>query len=330
MFEGSKAATGRQERGTNSLLPNVFLAGSQKSGTTSLARYLESHPDCLLTDPKEPCVLSRERNLGRLEIYDRYLPAGERAGARFLIDASASYMCEPYAARRIFEAVGGGARLIFILRNPVERALSAYWHLYKRFDEQRDLASVFGGLSDNLRQAAAEESQVVEAALRARRIRVGRYRNRYDDFLWPFRYVGNSIYSGLLQPYLSLFPRGNLHIAFTEDLQQDPHAVYEHVQRFLGVDFTPLPGSIGRVFNRTIVPRPGTSRMVHGMMAWPPLRLLRDKAPWLDDLYQRRFFIPKPPVPEVHKARLAELFREETLAMSEIAGRDLSELGWPK
>jgi len=109
--------------------PRVFIIGAMKSATTSLAELLARHPQVAVSQPKEPGYFSRDERFARGEKW--YLDHFAHArGGQLLCDASTCYSRSqryPMAASRLFN-YAPDAKLIYILRNPVERAYSHYVH----------------------------------------------------------------------------------------------------------------------------------------------------------------------------------------------------------
>jgi hypothetical protein len=127
----------------------VFLIGAQKSATTSFADMLAQHPAIVLSTPKEPHFFTFNRDRGLDWYAERF--AGPRDD-RVLLDASTSYSAWPFSCddgdatddprvgvpERI-RSLRPDARFIYLLRDPVERAYSAYWHRVRRGFEHRPL-----------------------------------------------------------------------------------------------------------------------------------------------------------------------------------------------
>jgi hypothetical protein len=113
--------------------PNFFIVGAANSGTTSLYTYLNQHPEVFLPALKEPHYFSQirpayEQRYMRPYVTDEtaYLQLFRKAGGYKAIgEASTSYLSDPEALRRIRDMVPN-ARIIIILRDPVERAHSHY------------------------------------------------------------------------------------------------------------------------------------------------------------------------------------------------------------
>jgi hypothetical protein len=105
-------------------LPNFLIVGAMKSGTTSLARYLGAHPQAYVAPEKE--INFFERGYVWNRGVDWYASRFEGAGDALAVgEASPSYMYWPTAIERMASVVPD-ARLIALLRDPVERAYSHY------------------------------------------------------------------------------------------------------------------------------------------------------------------------------------------------------------
>jgi hypothetical protein len=119
------------------VLPTFFVIGAAKSGTTSLHRYLDVHPEIAMTDPKEPHLMVgpgwRERARGYAALF--------AAGARIRGDCSPGYShlaVNPDAPGNIAELVPE-ARLIYLVRDPVERTIAHYAEHVTRGVEERPI-----------------------------------------------------------------------------------------------------------------------------------------------------------------------------------------------
>ncbi len=111
------------------MMPNTFVIGAMKSATTSLCTKLAEHPDVFMATPKEPDFFSRDEVYGRgLKWYQsRFSNAGQRT---VVAEGSTSYTKQlqyPRAASRLAEHVPH-ARLIYIVRDPVDRIKSHWAH----------------------------------------------------------------------------------------------------------------------------------------------------------------------------------------------------------
>jgi len=132
--------------------PNLFLIGSMKSGTSYLRDLLAAHPSVFMSLPKEPCHFADPQALRRVwtrawaqgywRSADRYLNLFAAAGEATVIgEASTVYSQAPLfsqVAERILD-FNPSARFIYIMRDPVERTISHYWHRVRWRGERRSM-----------------------------------------------------------------------------------------------------------------------------------------------------------------------------------------------
>jgi Sulfotransferase family len=192
--------------------PNMFLIGAMKSGTTYLRKLLNAHPDIFMCEPEEPSYFVDPRHLkkvypkmweqGLWQSRERYLELFQPAGdATVLGEASTNYSklpMVPGVPERI-AAFNPEARFIYVLRDPVERAISHYWHMARHHAEHRPIA---------------------EAVRRDR------------------QFVAVSNYVMQLTPFLEWFGRDRVTVLIHERLIADPNGVMRGVYQWLGVDAT--------------------------------------------------------------------------------------------
>lgn len=121
-------------------LPDFIIIGAMKSGTSSLASYLASHPDVFVTNPKEPDFFVAGGNWERGLPWYEQLFTEAKEGA-LLGEASTSYTKHPFhaGAPSLIHATVPDVRLIYLLRDPIERVVSHYRHELLRGRETRPL-----------------------------------------------------------------------------------------------------------------------------------------------------------------------------------------------
>ncbi len=132
-------------------LPTFLIIGTMKGGTTSLHRYLRQHPEVFMPERKElnffldeyagpPIDPPEERNWSRgITWYERQFAGAEHE--RAVGEASANYSrypTYPGVAERIAELVPE-VKLVYLVRNPIDRVLSHYLHDFAKGREQRPL-----------------------------------------------------------------------------------------------------------------------------------------------------------------------------------------------
>lgn len=109
--------------------PNFLCIGAAKAGTTWLASVLSAHPDVFIPPQKELNALHYDDLDARLEEYSDYFRDGETC--RIRSDFSVRYLSSPNAARAAARLLPD-ARILAILRNPIDQVQSHYWHLRRQ------------------------------------------------------------------------------------------------------------------------------------------------------------------------------------------------------
>jgi len=219
--------------GEQSMLPTFIIAGASKSGTTSLWEYIKMHPEVCMADAKEPRFFTAVQGCGNnsdgrsprrsgqyskgLSWYSSLFAACE--GVRAIGEASTVYMSAndaPDLIRRYIPDI----RLIFILRDPVDRVYSHYWH-----DLQRGWT------------LPSFEKMV------------------YKRHLALMRYIYISSYHLHLTRFLKIFPKDQVFVLLYDDLLAYPQDYMKEVYRFIGVDENFSPPNLGRRYNEYSITR---------------------------------------------------------------------------
>lgn len=205
-------------------LPNFLMIGAQKCGTTALYYALCQHPEIYMSPIKEPFyfvlngapppfLTSSDEYRARLRYTDESYAALFQAatGQPAVGEASALYLSsyQPEQTAANIQAFNPRMRLIALLRQPAERAWSAF-HYY--------------------RSRGFEPIQDFEAALVAAATR----RNSYD--LPDIRHFANGCYFANLKPYFDQFPREQIRVYLYEEWNHQPQVVLRDIFAFLGVD----------------------------------------------------------------------------------------------
>jgi hypothetical protein len=280
------------------MLPNFIIVGAPKSGTSSLARYLADHPQVWVVPEKELRFFDLHYDLG-LDWYRERFAA--RNGHTAVGEATPTYLFHTHAHERIAAAVPE-AKLIAILRNPVDRAYSHYWHWRDRTGEKRSFDKV---VEDELAGMADE----TDASWR-------------PEAPEKFPYFGQGRYAGQLEHLSRYYPRERILVLLFEDLAARPVETFRETCRFLGLDENSVPESVGNVENayRYYYPRwlwgvfvrVRIGRFLPGRMAGAIYRkMVREAEPY-------------PPMDPALRARLTEHFAPDTAALERWLGRDLS------
>lgn len=197
--------------------PNLFLIGAMKSGTTTLHQHLAAHPSVFMSDPKEPCYFVARSQLDWPAIEARgfwrgekyYLELFEAAGDLPVVGESSTLYSKAPRISGVPERIARfnpAARIVYIMRDPIERAISHYWHQVRFQREHRDLLT-----------AVREEPHYREV----------------------------SHYAMQLEPYRRLFGAERVATLTIEGLRADPLGEIERLYRWLGIDPSFVPDDIG-------------------------------------------------------------------------------------
>lgn len=280
-------------------IPEFFLVGAAKSGTSSLYMYLTQHPRVFVPPIKEPHFFSDFHHpaLAHIDTLDKYLALFDDCPENALAgDASTSYLYSRGAPRRI-QALQPRARIMAILRNPIDRAYSFYWHNRRDFHEPLSFEDAL----------EAEPGRIEE--------RAG----------FASHYVRSGMYHDQVRNYIDTFGRDRVRVWLTEDLKDGAADVCREAFEFLGVE--PLAVDTGTVYNRS---GPVRSRTLARLLFWkfPGRRRLGKAFPAVAKqmrwrLIQRNMGTPPPMRPETRE-RLVGVFREDVLKLQDVLGRDLS------
>lgn len=200
-------------------LPSALIIGAQKGGTTSLFNYLVRHPDVLQPFGKELHYFDLNYHRGERWYRGRFPYAHRLRGAVLTLDASPYYLAHPQVPRRAAGLLPS-VKLIAVLRNPVDRALSHYQHEVRGGRETLSFAQAIDREAERL---AGEEERL--------RSDPGYYSYNHHRYSYTLR----GCYLEQLRRWTEHFPRSQLLVLQSERLFRDPAAATETVQRFLGL-----------------------------------------------------------------------------------------------
>ena len=291
-------------------LPDFLVIGTAKAGTTSLYRYLKSHPGIYLSPVKEPKYFvfpetrpvfvgpHRTPVVWKIADYHRLFKA--RTNESVAGEMSPQYLyheCSPGAIRKLIPK----ARLIAILRDPADRA-------YSHFCQNR--------------REGIEPLSDFAAALAAEDTRIG------EGWWSTFHYRHRGYYARQLKRYLELFPREQLLILVYDDLVADCHGFLKRICAFLGVDenhsfdttkWDNVTRGIprGRLFRRVLRSAGPAKNLIREIL---PAKMKASLSRGLFSL----IFSPQPGFRPCVRAQLVSEFKPDILELQEIIGRDLS------
>ena len=175
---------------------------------------------------------------------------GSSVSAKWKLDASTSYLFLPQVPKRIADHLGEEARVVVILREPLERAVSTYWHMVRNGTERREFEEILNLLTADPEVLLASEDAALATAVATGKADCSSYARQFDDAAWPFRYMSNGLYSQQLSRFLTYFARDDVLVLFTDELRQDPDHTLAKILEFVGVDTDFVPPDVHAVMNR--------------------------------------------------------------------------------
>lgn len=296
-------------------LPNFFLVGAAKAGTTAVHVYLYQHPEVYMSFLKEPKYLSISANKfphngpgdkkvddGIIKSRDEYLSLFKDAQNEKIIgESSADYLYFHDTAIPLIKTICPQAKILIMLRDPADRAYSAYRHMI--MDEREDLS---------FEKALGSEDK--------------RMRENYE-FIWFYKDLG--FYYEQVNHFIDSFGRENVMIRLYDDFISDSMAVMKDIYRFLDVDegFTP-----DTAVKYNVGPTVRNESLEEFLVKYdnPVKKVLR---PILLNTIGKRYtealvnyFIRRNTLsmkPKTRK-RLTELYRDDILKLEGLIDRDLS------
>jgi len=187
------------------ICPNFLVIGAMKSGTTSIYKLLGNHPEINICLIKEPRFFNLEVDgqgsweLGLDWYRNLYYPA---AGLTGEVSTSYTDFPEHQGVPQRIHSINAEARIVYVLRNPVDRALSHYCH----------------------RVIMGREERLIHRAM-------GKGINRY---------ITQGMYFLQLQQYMQLFPMKQICVLMAENMWKNPDATKKHLARFLEIGDFPV------------------------------------------------------------------------------------------
>jgi sulfotransferase family protein len=293
-------------------LPDFLIAGVPKAGTTALHAALAPHPDLYLSKVKEPKffltagpppttggpgdVQTYQEHVWRQADYEALFdpaPPGARRG-----EATPFYLYDLAAHDRI-RALIPDARLVLLLRDPVDRAHSNWTHLWNAGLEPE---------ADFLTACRAEEWRRAAG---------------WADF---WHYIALGRYGRQVQHLFEVFPRDQVLLLRYRELKDAPAATLDRVCEFLGVRTGTLSGIPRENVNRHLVEDNAVNRVLRGLLRTGgrfghrvpvPLRLAA-RGPLLTVLHRKRG--SRPVTTPAERAALLPLFADDIAVLQDVTG----------
>ena len=207
--------------------PNFFIVGAPRAGTTSLYEYLKNCENVFMSPIKETYFFSPNVNMNLIlskPVKDQkdYQKLFHNVKTEKAIgEATPSYLWDPDSAKLIHEKIPK-ARIIIMLRNPIDRAFSHYLWLVSLGKENLSF------------------SEAIKKSLSAK-----------PDF--SGRIIDGGMYSNQIQRYLDEFDQKQIKIIIFEEFLKNPKLIVEDILNFLDIDSN--PPEIFKAFNSYVEPR---------------------------------------------------------------------------
>ena len=295
-------------------LPNFLIIGAAKSGTTALYRYLKQHPDIFMSERKEPHFFSftNETKMTRgpgdyvktaITDFNLYCKLFDSVKNEIAIgEASPTYIYIKGTAERIYSILPN-VKLLAILRNPVDRAFSAYMHQVR--DGYED--------SKDFKEALSKENE--------------RIKNNWGP-IW--HYVNAGYYYEQLIPYFNSFNKDNIKIIIYDDFVKNPIKEIKNIYSFLGVDDSYIPDMSVKP-NVSGIPKHKTWQIIIDFLFNHPnpirsisRKIFSEEYRWKVTSIIRNKNLIKPIIPLSLRLELIELYKNDILNLQNLINYDLS------
>ncbi|HEY9776492.1 MAG TPA: sulfotransferase domain-containing protein [Planktothrix sp.] len=208
-----------QTSNPNAVLPDFVIIGAQKAGTSTMYAVLCNQPFMKSATEKELQYFSKRYNLG-LDWYKQQFPANEDKTRSWITgEATPYYLFHPLAPKRLKETIPN-AKLIVMLRNPIDRAMSHYYHERRLECEPFSFEDAVAAEPERLR---GEVEKILAEPF------------YLSDEHQQHSYLERGKYADQLLRWFELFPREQFHICTAGDLKKNPEETYAAISKFLGV-----------------------------------------------------------------------------------------------
>ena len=273
------------------ILPNFLIGGAPKTGTTALHNYLRQHPAICMSEPKETFFFTDEYDRGVKWFAQHFEHCCEKKAVG---EASTTTLYGSDAPKRVRETLGA-PKLIFVLRNPVERAYSEY---------------LFFVHKGRIPASISFEDVVL------------RNKSEYSD-----RILQMGCYDKYLSRFEEKFGRDGMKIILHEEFRSTPAQILEELFRFLGVEDTFRPDELGE-HNTTRSPAfplvyYWIRRLWHGIRDIVESQFPNTTETARESVRRLLFSKEKPPMSEEIRAYLQDFYEESTVRLDGYLDRDL-------
>ena len=289
------------------ILPNFLIVGVQKAGTTSIYNYLREHPQVYMSSVKETNFLEKDwenlppeqQNKNGIVTLEKYSELFAGVKDEIAIgEASPNYLFHYESSAARIKKYVPNAKLIVILRNPVERAYSD--HLM------------------HIRDAIGYRSLLEQIKY-----------SSHKSFI-----LRKGFYYVPLKYYFTQFGREQIKVFFYDDLCENPQEFMQKMYKYLGVDEEFVPNTankaqvakipknktINHLLKRNNILRNTAANILRTVMPVETRQKLRERLLDLNSQTKKQA-----PLSPEERQQLIELYREDILQLQDLVGRDLSK-----
>lgn len=296
---------------------DLAVLGTAKGGTTALYHYLDQHPDVVMADPKEPHFFDAYFD-GDFRSYIDGFPTEEYED-QVLGEATPHSLFVPYVAGRL-HAYAPDAKLVAILRDPVERAYSDWWMYWTRSTEPLSFPEAIDANLTRLRNGPSFFGKEAEELWRQYHTN-GQTGTGGEIEYRPYVEIGH--YAEQIERYLKHFDRDQFSVFLSSDFREDPERVVRSIWRDLALDVNVEIGeperrneAMGGVARQiyTLARTIGAEELLHV--------LPRKMRTYIKQLTAR--LDERPPMPTDVRARLSKHYEPHNRRLEKLIDRDLS------
>lgn len=211
---------------------NLFIIGAQRSGSTYLYNLLDDHPEVSMIRPARPepkFFLSQDLILRGRDFYEKYFFSEPRPNTKYFGEKSTSYIESEVAAAGIANFYPN-AKILMILRNPVDRAYSNYLFTKSHGLEKESFA-----------RALELEGERIKA-------------ESFSTSVCPYSYRTRGLYELYINNYLKYFNRHQIKILIFEEIVGNLEEI-KNLYKWLDISPNHIPQTIKDVVNPSLLPR---------------------------------------------------------------------------
>ncbi len=292
-------------------LPNFVIIGAARSGTTSLYRYLAQHPETFTSPVKETnyfAWLAEGPLDGSEAMLDQMFPVRSAQAYRALFADASGQRAVGEASPRYLHVAGvpeqlstelPDARVIAILREPARRAYADYLVRQRKGTERRSFAALIEAEAPRMHEPPPPGARPI---------------------------LHHGLYHAHLRRWLSVIPRDRLLVLLHDDLVADASGCFARLSHFLGISEMRTADGAVRYGPAGLARSSALDRIINGRfvkaargvlptgLRGPASRLVR---------WARRKNTRRPEMPPELRARLAELYRDDIVALGKLIERDV-------